>query len=1131
MGKTIELYGFPIPVTAAQVKIFVENFTGEGTIQKLKVRHGKGRVPRAFAIIQFTTEEFATSMMSRANNVSRALRYGTAYLKARVMERDIEKISENVTSLEGVKLYFGCQISKGRFAVLERMQNVSLSFGSGKRKVELKFSRDFVQYKLQLSYENIWKVELLRPRDKTARYLLVQLLGAPRIFENDPFTCTDEYDNMFEDPLYNYHKDVPDEQWARTTDFTTGCCIGQSSAICLELPSGQNLPNFKDIFAYYEQSEGQYTLQAGVPFSQNGSLVPIVAPRGVEIPFDILFKVNSLVQHVCLTGPALDDDFYRMVDPRRIPLDFIENALEKMYYSKEFCYDPTKWLTEQYKRYLQSNSKNGPRSPAISLDAGLVYVRRVQITPCKVYFCGPEINVSNRVLRHFHEHLDNFIRVSFVDEELDKLFSTDLSSRAQNKKTDLYTRILDILKNGIIIGNKKFEFLAFSSSQLRENSLWMFAPTGTGCTAEYIRKWMGDFSQIRNIAKYSARLGQSFGSSTETLSVPRHEIGIIPDVKRTSGGKEYVFSDGIGKISLEFAKKVAKKCGYDCTPSAFQIRYGGYKGVVAVDPTSHYNLSLRNSMQKYDSDNTKLDVLGRSKFQPCYLNRQLITLLSTLGIRDDVFEKKQREAVDQLNTILTDSLKAQEVLDLMSSGEITNVLKEMLICGYKPNEEPFLSMMLQIFRASKLLELRLKSRIFIPKGRAMMGCLDETCTLEYGQVFVQFSSNRLQNLSDDTDSYDLPKSYMVNGKVVVAKNPCLHPGDVRVLQAVDVPALYHMVDCVVFPQKGRRPHPNECSGSDLDGDIYFVCWDPELIPSRQIPPMDYTPSPTTELHRCVTIEDIQEYFTNYIVNDSLGIIANAHTVYADRQPGKAMSEECLKLATLFSTAVDFPKTGVPAVIPRELYVKEYPDFMEKFDKVTYISPNVIGKLYREVMKTISSSDGGSVSSFTLEVARRSYDADMEVDGFMDYVDDAFYYKTNYDYKLGNLMDYYGIKTEAEILSGNIMKLSKSFNKRRDAESINMAVRSLRKEARSWFNEGSNGVDSGSGDDAYAKASAWYHVTYHPSYLGLYNEGMKRDHYLSFPWCVYPQLLQIKKEKVSNRMYSSAYRLSGLHLNG
>ncbi|QHO31951.1 putative RNA-dependent RNA polymerase [Arachis hypogaea] len=82
------------------------------------------------------------------------------------------------------------------------------------------------------------------------------------------------------------------------------------------------------------------------------------------------------------------------------------------------------------------------------------------------------------------------------------------------------------------------------------------------------------------------------------------------------------------------------------------------------------------------------------------------------------------------------------------------------------------------------------------------------------------------------------------------------------------------------------------------------------------------------------------------------------------------------------------------------------------------------------------------------------------------------------------MDYYGVKTEAEIFGGNIMKMSKSLGKQRDSDAINAAVRSLRKEARTWFNDGD-------GDDAYAKASAWYYVTYHPDYYGLYNEGMNR----------------------------------------
>jgi RNA-dependent RNA polymerase len=94
----------------------------------------------------------------------------------------------------------------------------------------------------------------------------------------------------------------------------------------------------------------------------------------------------------------------------------------------------------------------------------------------------------------------------------------------------------------------------------------------------------------------------------------------------------------------------------------------------------------------------------------------------------------------------------------------------------------------------------------------------------------------------------------VVGTVVVAKNPCLHPGDIRILEAVDVPELHHLVDCLVFPQNGERPHPNEASGSDLDGDLYFVTWDEKLIPpgKKSWNPMDYSPPEAKQLPRQVS---------------------------------------------------------------------------------------------------------------------------------------------------------------------------------------------------------------------------------------------------------------------------------------
>ena len=79
------------------------------------------------------------------------------------------------------------------------------------------------------------------------------------------------------------------------------------------------------------------------------------------------------------------------------------------------------------------------------------------------------------------------------------------------------------------------------------------------------------------------------------------------------------------------------------------------------------------------------------------------------------------------------------------------------------------------------------------------------------QVFVQYSA--VETRADRDDEFNKNKKIVLRGPVVVTRNPCLHPGDVRQLEAVDIPGLCHLVDCVVFPRQGSRPHPNEMAGN------------------------------------------------------------------------------------------------------------------------------------------------------------------------------------------------------------------------------------------------------------------------------------------------------------------------------
>ena len=178
--------------------------------------------------------------------------------------------------------------------------------------------------------------------------------------------------------------------------------------------------------------------------------------------------------------------------------------------------------------------------------------------------------------------------------------------------------------------------------------------------------------------------------------------------------------------------------------------------------------------------------------------------------------------------------------------------------------------------------------------------MDETGHLEEGQIYCSVQNEK--------------SGSVLTGKVVITRCPALHPGDVQCVEAVDVPQdspLRAVHNCVVFSSKGARDLPSQLSGGDLDGDLYNIIYDDNLYPTLTYEPADYKIAPPVDIKREVTRSDMTDFFIQFMENDQLGRICTLHQTLADQKSSGTLDPECILLAELASTAVDFSKTGIP----------------------------------------------------------------------------------------------------------------------------------------------------------------------------------------------------------------------------
>ncbi|CAG8610218.1 17919_t:CDS:2, partial [Racocetra fulgida] len=691
------------------------------------------------------------------------------------------------------------------------------------------------------------------------------------------------------------------------------------------------------------------------------------------LPFRIGFKLESLISHNIITIHEIME--YR-IGEKLIELICDEKETIAWYALNQMTIQHWDPGDDRYNRRpveifeIALRSFRGeydewhPANPNIKLKETnrCAWVNHATITPTKIYFDGPEYESSNRILRQYPEYTDRFIRVTFKDENFDRLFVNE-----QQYLDICDSRISNILNNGFTVSGRQYEFLAFSSSQLRENSCW-FVSTDHELNADMIRATMG-------LAELAAR----------------HYWGTRQN---------------------------------DEIPSVFQFRFG-------VNPNLNGNvICLRPSQTKFEAPiATNLEIVKAVKNPlAAHLNRQIITVLSSLGVPDDIFIRLQNNAKADIDSMMRNPQKACEIVKRSSGtrecSHVTRTILSMIETRLMEIDEPYLRGILECKRIFALKYLRYKARIPVPRGYMLFGVLDETGILE----------------------------------PVIARNPSLHPGDIRIVWAVDVPELRHLKNCV--------------------------------------------------LDRPVVISDIHDFFIDFMKNDRIGMIGSLHLALADFHPEGIFHPQCLKLAELdffitetdvtlplqHSKAVDFNKTGVPVTesLPT---TNEYPDFMENKTKGMYESQKILGKLYRNI---------------ELDQPRHApllnYDTNDKItpkrmflaQGYEDYLEEA-------EIITSNILSFHridGRKTQdiRDSISGTISFIIHKFRKH--------FLIGLQDNIDQYVDNDTYNVNIPITNETKAKASAWYYVTYHEE---EFPDAIDDKRLLSFAWTVSDVLLKIREE--------------------
>ncbi|EAA29811.1 hypothetical protein GE21DRAFT_4945 [Neurospora crassa] len=356
--------------------------------------------------------------------------------------------------------------------------------------------------------------------------------------------------------------------------------------------------------------------------------------------------------------------------------------------------------------------------------------------------------------------------------------------------------------------------------------------------------------------KLFSRIQLGLSKTYAIMTLEPHQIRHHKTDLLSPSGTGEVMNDGVGRMSRSVAKRIRDVLGLGDVPSAVQGRFGSAKGmwVIDVDDTGDEDwIETYPSQRKWECDfvdkhQRTLEVRSvASELKSAGLNLQLLPVLEDRArdkvkmrqaIGDRLINDLQRQFSEQKHALNRPVEFRQWVYESYSSratrvshGRVPflaglpdsqeETLNFLMNSGFDPKKQKYLQDIAWDLQKRKCDTLKSKLNIRVGRSAYIYMIADFWGVLEENEVHVGFSSK----FRDEEESFTL----LSDCDVLVARSPAHFPSDIQRVRAVFKPELHSLKDVIIFSTKGDVPLAKKLSGGDYDGDMAWVCWDPEIV--------------------------------------------------------------------------------------------------------------------------------------------------------------------------------------------------------------------------------------------------------------------------------------------------------------